>query len=150
MIRLVVPDEEREVLPLELVAQAPACARGLEVLAGEQRAHGLGAQRGGAADPALALVGVAPDQVAGERLQVAERPDGAFLDDLREQGGVVDPRPQCADPPLEEGRVADVVRAHHAVERDAAHHELAHVLDRLVRRVDLLGPPVELATTAVP
>src|SRR5436190_2081687 len=33
-------------LALELIAQAPARARDLDVGAGEQRAHGLGSQRG--------------------------------------------------------------------------------------------------------
>src|SRR3954451_11393293 len=95
-------------LALELIAQAPARARDLDVGAGEQRAHGLGSQRGRAADPPLALVGIAFDQVARQRLQVTEGPDGAPLDARRERGGVVDPRGERGGPPLEEGGVADV------------------------------------------
>src|SRR5207249_1644272 len=74
------PQDEREMLPVELVAQALARARGSDVFPRKQSADGFGAQGGGITYPALALVRIVPDQIPGERLQVPERPGGACLD----------------------------------------------------------------------
>ena len=59
------PHDEGEVVACELVAEALRGRMGVDRLSGQERPHGLGPQRGSAAHPALALLGVLGDEGAG-------------------------------------------------------------------------------------
>lgn len=80
------PYRERLVVATELVRQAPA--RGLDVhgLARVQGVDDLGADGAGAPHPALALLGLVPDEPAAQRLDVDERPVRPQLDRLDQLG----------------------------------------------------------------
>jgi hypothetical protein len=58
------PYDERHMIAIQVVPEPLARGRRVEAIAVDEGADRLDAQRGGAADPAFALVGVALDQIA--------------------------------------------------------------------------------------
>jgi hypothetical protein len=62
--RRVAPDHKRLVVAIELVSQSSARRIDVDELPGEKGVDDLRSKRSGAANPALAFLGVAPDQAA--------------------------------------------------------------------------------------
>jgi hypothetical protein len=118
------------VVAVELVAEPPAGGLRIDRVTGKHRADRFSADRDGAAHPGLALLGIAGDERAVERLHVIEQPVGEHLDSalgiLRAHDFSVD----AVHPVAEERRVTDVVGAQERVDRDAAPDELACVVNR--------------------
>ena len=124
-------------LTLEVVAKPGA--RGLHVagLTAQHRLDRLGADRCGAAHPALALVRIELDQARAQSLDELEGPVRTQFDRVRPLAIRLGVGVNRVGPATEERRVADVVGAQQRLERDAVTHELARVLDGGRRRFGL-------------
>jgi hypothetical protein len=137
-------EAQRDVMAPQLVPEPPAGDLLVDRLAGEDRAHGLGAHLGGAAHHALALGPVGVHQHAGDPVDVGEQERGALILGDQELGGVGDALRQGLRPDVPEPRVPEPVRAQEHREREPAAHKAAYVLRGVGRHDQRVGSGAEL------